>query len=357
MQTRQLIRICKQYFTEKGYKAKIPGGLINPAYPDTFNPCSGHSEITQLAKLSKLEEAIKWFALEPVFRHLDAQKVGVSKYHSSFFEMLTYVDARRNEDSSKKEIIFDLLGLYNKELGIDFDKLHVTVFGGYNLLGKEIPADRESLKIWGDILGKERVHPLRSTSNMEFFQREGEQAGPRCEIFYKGENRLFEIGTVVFDDHVYKNGSFHRIPNSIYGGAGGIERLEMAVNGFYSIHQTGTFKPFIDIITKHAKGAGNLGFLRDELITATDNLKSAILISAEGQSRTNKTRRGQRLNRLVNDAKRNLERLNIRDYATLCKDFAEKLSSIYGQRYPFYQNINPETVPRYLKSAKSEEKF
>ena len=218
-------------------------------------------------------------------------------------------------------------------------------------MGKKIPADEESRKIWAELLGGSKVHPLRSTSNVEFWPQEGEQAGPRCEIFLERNRDLFEIGTVVFDDYIYTKGSFKRIPNSIYGGAGGIERLEMAVNGYNSIRQVGTIEP-IDEIVKTKSQAGDLRFLEDELITASDGLKSGLLITAEGQKKTNKTRRGQRLSRIVSDTKRALERLNIRESDEICSDVAHSLEKMYGERYEFYRDINPENMIKYLRATK-----
>jgi len=205
MDTKTLIKECRDYFSNCGYGEKNPNGLLNSAYPDTFNPCSGHSEITELAHSSKLESPITWTTLEPVYRHLDAQKVGVSRYHLSLFEMLTFVDARDNQESSHQKVIAELVGLY-RNLGIDISKLHVTTFAGYELLGKNIPGDNVSRKIWTKILGEDKVHPLKSTSNLEFLAKEGEQVGPRCEIFLERVDDFFEIGTVVFDDYIYRNG-------------------------------------------------------------------------------------------------------------------------------------------------------
>lgn len=350
MKTKELIRICKDYFIKIGYSEKAPKGLLNPHYPNTYNPCSGHSEITELAHSHKLKLPVNWITLEPIFRHLDAQKVGVSKYHSSFFEMLTYVDARNCEKSSKEKIILEQIGLY-KELGINIKELHVTTFNGFKLLGKKIPADEESKKIWTQLLGRNKVHALKSTSNIEFWLQEGEQAGPRCEIFLEKNESLFEIGTIVFDNHIYTKGSFKRIPNSIYGGAGGIERLEMAVNNYNSIRQVETIK-HIDEIVKTKSQAGNLRFLEYELITASDGLKSGLLITAEGQEKTTKTRRGQGLSKIVRNTKRALEKLNIREYEEICSDVAYSLEKMYGERYKFYKDINPENMINYLQRTK-----
>lgn len=353
MDTNKLVRMCKDYFARCGYSEKNPNGLLHPSYPDTYNPCSGHAEITKLAHSLKLENPVNWTVLEPVFRHLDAQKVGVSRHHSSFFEMLTYVDARNREQASKEKIILEQLGLY-RELSINIKKLQVTTFDGYELFDKKIPADEESRSIWTKLLGKSKVHALRSTSNIEFWPQEGEQAGPRCEIFIEKNVQLLEIGTVVFDNHIYSNGSFKGIPNSIYGGASGIERLEMAVNGYSSIREVGTIRKIDDTLREYSQ-AGNLRFLEDELITASDGLKSGLLITAEGQEKTNKTRRGQRLSRLISDTKRALERLNIRDYGKICLDVAHSLEEMYGEKYEFYRKINPERMIEYLRATKLRE--
>ena len=175
----QLIETSKNYFIGHGYAEKgRPQGLINPEFPDTFNPCAGHAEISGLAGSPETDKPIKWLIVEPVYRHLDAHKVGVSNYHLSFFEMLTHVDSRQLEDSSKERTIEEILGLLN-ELGIDRKRLCVTVFDGYRLLGKDIPPDEESRAIWGKQLGKEKVFPMKSTKNIEYQLKEGEQAGPR----------------------------------------------------------------------------------------------------------------------------------------------------------------------------------
>ncbi len=351
METRDLIKACKDHFSSCGYEQKEPGGVLQrSSYPDTYNPCPGHTEIRELANSPRLANPVNWTSVEPVFRHLDAQKVGASRYHASLFEMLTFVDARDNTESSREKIILEQIGLY-KHLGITLNRLHVTTFGGYELLGKSIPEDKEVREIWEKLLGKERVHPLRSTSNIEFLPIEGEQAGPRCEIFLERADDIFEIGTVVFDDYLYTRGSFKRIQNSIYGGAGGIERLEMAVSGCSSIQQVGTIKPIVDTVRNHARDVGDLRFLEDELFTASDNIKSALLITTEGQ-RKERSRRGQRLNRLINDARRSLDRLNIRDYRSLVQDISDRTRDLYKDRYPFYAHIDPQIFIEYLEKRK-----
>ena len=158
--------------------------MIHPSYPDTFNPCAGHAEITELANSPRLINPQLWFTIEPVYRHIDSPKVGISSYHLSLFEMLTFVDASSVEESSKEKIIEESIGLY-RMIGINVAQLYVTTFGGIKLFGREIPADKESRNIWGKILGKNRVHPLKSRTNLEFWLLENEQAGPRCEIFYE----------------------------------------------------------------------------------------------------------------------------------------------------------------------------
>lgn len=337
-----LVGFCENYFFRLGYNEKSSSGLLQPAYPDAFNPCAGHAEITKLANSSALEKPVKWITIEPVYRHLDMQ----DRNHLSLFEMLTYVNAIYKQKASKEEIINQQLGLY-RALGIDMKRLHITTFAGGRLLGKEMPADKESERIWAKLLGKDKVHPLKSTANIEFWQKEGEQAGPRCEIFLKKGREFLEIGTVVFDDHVFHNGRFVSVPNSIYGGAGGIERLEMAINDYQSIWETGSIKPIIELVKSYSN-VGNLAFLQDELLRTSDNLKSALLLVTEGQEKNNKTRRGQRLTALVNETKRGLDKLNVFDYQNLCSDLAVIIQEIYGERYEFYKKINFEILASYL---------
>jgi len=340
---KQLNDFCTNYFLGLGYRLKPPIGLLNPAYPDAFNPCAGHAEIKELANSPVLEKAVKWLTTEPVYRHLDSQ----DDFHLTLFEMLTFVDAREKQDASKEEIINQQLGLY-KELGPDLKRLHVTTFAGYRLLGKELPADEESERIWTKMLGKDKVHPLRSTSNIEFWQKEGEQAGPRCEIFYEREDNLIEIGTVVFDNHIYSKGTFRQIPNAIYGGAGGIERLEMIINNYQSIWETSTIRPIIDILRQYSSRAGDLRFLQNELLKTSDNLKSALMLGTEGQEKTNKTRRGQRFTKLMGEIRRGFERLNINDIKGVCSDIGEIIQNLYANRYLFYGKIKSEKLAQYF---------
>lgn len=202
MNRRDIIQASTEYFEGCGYGIKEPSGLLNPRYPDTFNPCAGHTGINELANAPSLDHVVRWVAIEPVFRHLDAQKVGTSLNHVSCFDMLTHVDARNKAEASKEEVIQNILA-YLRTLGLDQDRLRVTVFDGCELAGISVPPDQESRSILERLMGYERVFPLASPSNIEFLAVEGEQVGPRCEIFYQGDD-LFEIGTAVFDAHVHK---------------------------------------------------------------------------------------------------------------------------------------------------------
>ncbi len=346
MDTRQLIGHCREYFSGLGYLEKEARGLLNPKYPDAFNPCAGHAEITQLANSTALENPVRWTTIEPVFRHLDAEKVSSSKYRPSFFEMLTYVDASRASDSSRERVVGELIGLY-KSLGIDVGKLFVTIFDGYE--GIPMPPDEESKKIWTKFLRREKVKPLKGRSNFEYQEAGGEQAGPRCEIFFDDGDGIFEIGTVVFDSYVYKSGEFQKIPNAIFGGAVGIERLEMTVNDYDSIWQTGHARDVLEVVKRYASGVGDLRFLEEDLLITADSIKSSLLIMAEGQEPTNKTRRGQRLRRLINNTRRSLERLNIGDYSELCSEISQILERDYGSRYRFYQKVGSERLEEFLE--------
>lgn len=181
-------------------------------------------------------------------KHNDLENVGRTPRHHTFFEMLGNFSFG---DYFKAQAIPMAWELLTEELGIDADRLWVTVF----------EEDDEALEIWRDQVGvpAARIQKMGAKDNFWSMGDLG-PCGPCSEIHYDhgsavsddtrgpaGEgDRYVEIWNLVFMQYEQTASERLVLPRPSIDTGAGLERIAAVKQGVYSNYDTDVFKPLLE---------------------------------------------------------------------------------------------------------------
>jgi alanyl-tRNA synthetase len=214
--------------------------------------------------------------IQKCLRTVDIDEVGDTS-HLTFFEMIGRWEFKANENNYKNKQIDAIWNWQIKELGIDPNRLYISVFKGSQNLN--IERDTEAIQIWSEKFKSVGIVPIiednpykygtsRGGKIFLYDEKEnwwsragspldmpvGEPCGPDSEMFYDFEpdgdsldhpasdsERFLEIGNNVFMCYKKEDTGFVKMknPNIDYGG--GLERVATALNDDRDIYNTAFF--------------------------------------------------------------------------------------------------------------------
>ena len=297
--------------------------------------------------------------VQKCIRTVDIDDIG-DKTHATFFEMIGNWSLG---DYFKEEAInwsYEFLTSKEEGLGLDPQRLYVTVFEG----DENAPKDDEAANIWRKIFESKgitgnRIFYLPAKNNW-WEAGENGPCGPDTEMFYDISNtfggkgltheeyvkaddvrEVLEIWNDVFMQYEKKDGKIiGTLPKPSVDTGAGLERLTMTLQGVDNIYDTDLFKPVMDLMSK----ADNT--LRNKRIIA-DHLRSSTFLISDGVVPSN-TARGYILRRLirrtiVNTTDKKLDEGSI-------DIFINTISEIYKNSYP---EISEKR--EYIKKVLNEE--
>ncbi|NND35320.1 MAG: alanine--tRNA ligase, partial [Saprospiraceae bacterium] len=196
-------------------------------------------------------------------KHNDLEEVGVDSYHHTMFEMLGNWSFG---DYFKDDAIRWAWELLTDELGLDADRLYVTVFGGDRI--EALEEDEEAAALWGRFVPTDRI--LRFGKKDNFWEMgDTGPCGPCSEIHIDlrdavERNRVgaaelvnndhplvIEIWNLVFIQYNRKqDASLELLPAKHVDTGMGFERLCMALQGKTSNYDTDLFTPYLEFLQK-----------------------------------------------------------------------------------------------------------
>ncbi|MFA5917363.1 MAG: alanine--tRNA ligase [Candidatus Gracilibacteria bacterium] len=211
--------------------------------------------------------------------------------HLTFFEMLGNWSLG---DYFKKESIkysFELL-TSSKYLGIDKNKLAVTVFAG----DKDAPIDEESAIIWQEMgMPKSRISYMSKKDNWWGPAGLTGPCGPDTEIFYRvgkdalppmgsnvetDEKNWMEIWNNVFMEYLKdENGKINLASMQNVDTGMGLERITAVLNGKITVYDTDIFSDIIEVIAQTLSKTYNEETKKSMRIIADHTRTSVIMIS------------------------------------------------------------------------------
>lgn len=254
-------------------------------------------------------------------RTQDIDEVG-DNTHDTFFEMMGNWSLG---DYFKEEAIkwsFEFLTSKEEGLGLEKNRLYVTVFEG----DENAPKDTEAYEIWKKYVPENRIYFMGAKSNWWSVGENG-PCGPDTEMFYDvTENGLgdltkeeylaadqsqqvVEIWNDVFMQYLKQDGKIvGKLPTQNVDTGSGLERVVMAVQGKNNIFDTDLF---------------NGEKTREERIVA-DHVRTALFMISDGVLPSN-VGRGYVLRRLIRRA--------VRFAKTPLEDYIERYKKIYEGVY------------------------
>ena len=313
MTSKEIRQKYLDFFRERGHAVVPSAPLIPENDPTTLFTSSGMQPMIPYLLGEVHPLGTRLVDSQRSFRAEDIEEVGDNR-HTTFFEMLGNWSLG---DYGRKEQIEWMFKFLVDVLGIDSNKLYITVFIGDEKIG--VSKDTEAIKIWQDLfakkgimagaidIGSEKDGYEKGMRGGRIFAYEakknwwsragvpekmpvGEPGGPDSEMFYDfgtphdpkwGKEchvncdcgRFMEIGNNVFMEYKKTDTGFVKLPKANIDFGGGLERIYAAVMNSPDVFVTDLFHGIITEI-EHRSGKTYKGNEKAMRIVA-DHLRGA----------------------------------------------------------------------------------
>ena len=264
----EIRRAFLDYFAERGHARLASGPLVPPNDPTLMFANAGMVQFKDVFTGKETREYQRATTSQKCIRisgkHNDLENVGFTARHHTFFEMLGNFSFG---DYFKADAIKYAWELVTEVLGIEKDKLVVSVFGGEDGL----EADDEAAQIWREVSGlpEERIFRLGKKDN---FWQMGDTGpcGPSSEIHYwtgegapvysafgdeptpdgRGWVELWNLVFMQFER--FDDGRMEPLPAPSIDTGAGLERLAAVCQGVVSNYDTDLLRPIVDLASQIA---------------------------------------------------------------------------------------------------------
>ena len=299
-------------------------------------------------------------------RTQDIDEVG-DKTHDTFFEMLGNWSLG---DYFKKEAIewsYTFLTSKEEGIGLDPQRLYVTVFEG----DENAPRDTEAFEIWKQFVPENRIYFMSAKSNWWSVGENG-PCGPDTEMFYditeeglgdmtkeeymKADDaqKVVEIWNDVFMQYEKKDGKvIGKLAKSNVDTGAGLERVTMVAQKTDNVFATDLFAPMMGKIDEFT---GGIGDERAKRIVA-DHIRTSVFMIADGVTPSN-TGRGYILRRLLRRAVRYADMLGMKhgSLSWIALTVVDKYADVYPEVVHHKESITREIEQEESKFHQTLEK-
>ncbi len=331
-----------EFFKERGHAVIPSSSLIPENDPTVLFTTAGMHPLVPYLLGEKHPEGRRLTDVQKCVRTGDIDEVGDAT-HCTFFEMLGNWSFG---DYFKKESITFSFDFLTKVLGIDVDKISVTVFKG----DEDAPRDEESADIWNG-LGIPRDHIFYLDKKHNWWGPAGitGPCGPDTEIFMDTGKpkcsehcdpscdcgKYVEIWNNVFMQYnKTKEGTFEPLKQKNVDTGMGLERTVCMLAGVGSVYETDFFS---DVIAMLEEMSGH-SYKESESVTKamriiSDHIRTATFIMGDERGVTpSNVDQGYVLRRLIRRAVRYARVIDL-DAKRLI-EISDKYVSKYGDVYP-----------------------
>ncbi len=271
----------------------------------------------------------------------DIENIGRTARHHSFFEMLGNFSFG---DYFKKEIIPWSFEFSTKELGLDAERITVTIFEGDNT----VPADEEAFLIWRDKVGIPEARIKRMSRKDNFWGPPGPTGpcGPCSELYYDrgpdvkdlaaaeaNDDRFLEFWNLVFME-LFKDENALYTPlaaKNVDTGAG-LDRIAMLLQKTNNTFETDLLFPILQEVSKLSGVKYGTSPESDVYLKiVTDHARAVSFLVTDGV-RTSNIGRGYVLRFIIRRAARFGRLLGLEK--PFIYKLLDKVIEIYGGHYP-----------------------
>jgi alanyl-tRNA synthetase len=168
------------FFVERGHLERPGSSLVPPSYDaSVLFTTAGMQQFKPYFRGEEVPPSDRLVTIQKCFRTTDIARVGRTRRHVTFFEMLGNFSVG---DYFKREATQYAMELSTKGYGLDPDRIWATVFGGDAELG--LGPDDEAIECWRALgVPEERIVQLGIEDN---FWQAGPTGpcGPCSELYY-----------------------------------------------------------------------------------------------------------------------------------------------------------------------------
>jgi len=371
MQSEEIREKYLGFFEARGHSRLPSSSLVPQNDPSVLFITAGMQPLVPFLMGQPHPAGSRLVNYQKSLRTNDIEEVG-DRTHLTFFEMLGNWSLG---DYFKAEAIkwsFDFLTDPQEGLGLDQNRLYVSVFAGDD----NSPADEESADIWRQVgIAANRIYKLPASDNWWPEPKPGDESsgpcGPDTEIFYdlteKGlgdlnleefitagdRQDLVEIWNNVFMEYEKRSGQVvGKLQQQNVDTGMGLERITAIMQAVSSPFETDLFYPIIKSIQKHSVQLEDLEFKTKAERIVADHIRAGVFIINDGVTPANSDA-GYILRRLLRRSIQYADKLNL-EAGQLSENVAEAVIAKYQGLYPLLQE-NSDRIKKEI--ALEEERF
>ena len=387
MTAQEIRKAYIEFFKSKGHTPIARARLVPENDPTTLFTGSGMQPLLPYLLGDSHPDGNRLVDSQTCLRSQDIEEVGDNR-HTTFFEMLGNWSLG---DYFKNEQINWFFEFITKVVGLDPNRIYVTVYSGDESLG--IARDNESESIWRklfdnlgidsktvDIVSEENGYKVGEQSGRIFFYKDknwwcragsaknmpvGEPGGPDTEMFYLypsvqhnksyGEHchpncdcgRYIELGNSVFMEYKKTEDGFAKLPKQNVDYGGGLERIAAASLDNADVFKISLLLPIIEKL-ESISGKKYDSHTNDMRVIA-DHLRGAVFLCVDGITPSNKEQ-GYVMRRLLRRAIRFAFALGIEQ--NFLHEIVPIIIDLYSPDFPEVNSSKEKVLEVLLKEEK-----
>lgn len=383
MKAAEILQKYISFFEKRGHTRIENSSLVPNNDPTTLFTSSGMQPLVPFLLGENHPSGNRLVNVQNCFRAQDIDEIGDNR-HMTFFRMLGNWSLGDYFKTDQLTWIFDFLVDPKEGLGLNPNRLYVTVFEGY----QNIPKDTESINIWESLFQNVGVHAKEGERIFAYDAKKnwwsragvpdnmpvGEPGGPDSEVFYEfdvphdksfGEKchvncdcgKYIEIGNSVFMQYIKTENGFEQLPQKNVDFGGGLERLVAATENKQDVFETSLFRPIIESIEnatakEYAQNSRGMRIILDHFV-------GAVFIVSNGIFPSNKEQ-GYILRRLIRRGLDNFYLLNGDSIVAIIEKIVDQYKdtdTVLVEKYEEIKNTLLEEEQAYQKALSGGKKL
>lgn len=298
------------FFANRGHKILPSASLVPENDPSVLFNTAGMQPLVPYLMGQKHPLGTRLASCQKCVRTGDIDEVGDNR-HLTFFEMLGNWSLGDYFKEESIEWSYKFLTDKNEGLGLDPNRMYVTVFEG----DENAPRDNEAVEIWKKYMPENRIYFLPAKNNW-WSPGDNGPCGPDTEIFYDvndeqlsdmthdqfvqadDEGRVVEIWNNVFMEYEKKDGKvIGKLAQKNVDTGMGLERITMVVQNKKNVFETDLFESVMEIIKNQVDK-----YDETSAKIIAEHIRTSIMLICDGVLPGNKDQ-GYVLRRLIRRAK------------------------------------------------------